>query len=62
MTSAAQKYFELYYRLNRYIYNGEGSSEKANKLLVEMDDCWCKMTEKERELLDIVGKKPITKI
>lgn len=59
MTQAAQKYFELYYKLVRYIDNGEGSSEKAEKLRDEMDEYWYKLTDKERELLDIVGKNNI---
>lgn len=59
MTEAAQTYFKLYYRLERLIDDGKGNTEEADKLRDEMDKPYYSMTERERELLDIVGKKHI---
>ncbi len=55
MTEAAKKYFEMYYRLQRYIDDGEKEGFKANKLRKEMARVYNEMTEKEHQLLDVVG-------
>jgi hypothetical protein len=59
MTEAAQTYFKLYYRLERMIDDGKSHTEEADTLRDKMDEAYFAMTEKERELLDIVGKKNI---
>ena len=59
MTPAAQKYFELYYRLKRMIDDEKSDTSEADDLRDQMDEAYYAMTEKERELLDIVGKANI---
>ena len=59
MTDAAQKYFRLYYRLERLIDSEKSHSAEADDLREQLDTAYEEMTERERELLDIVGKKNI---
>jgi len=55
MTDAAKKYFELYYKLQRYIDEGEKDGYFANKTRKELARTYNEMTEKEQQLLDVVG-------
>jgi hypothetical protein len=55
MTDAAKKYFELYYKLQRYIDDGEKDGYLANKTRKELYKIYNEMTEKEQQLLDVVG-------
>lgn len=59
MTQAAQKYFRLYYKLERMIDDEKSHTSEADDLRDQMDEAYHAMTEKERELLDIVGKDDI---
>lgn len=59
MTPAAQTYFKLYYRLERLIDDEKGGTAEADGLREKLDDAYHEMTERERELLDIVGKNNI---
>jgi hypothetical protein len=59
MTEAAQTYFKLYYRLQRFIDEESTDFETIEDLRAKLDDAYNAMTERERELLDIVGKKDI---
>lgn len=59
MTEAAQTYFKLYYRLQRFIDEESTDFEAIEDLRVKLDDAYNSMTERERELLDIVGKNNI---
>ena len=54
MTESAKRYFELYYKVQRVIDDGEGELKK-NKLLKEMERCYNEMTTKERQMIEIVG-------
>lgn len=54
MTESARKYFELYYKVQRAIDEQEGEY-KISKLRKEMELCYNQMTEKEHQLLDVVG-------
>jgi hypothetical protein len=62
MTPAAQKYFKLYYKLERMMDDEKSHTSEADDLREQLDAAYHAMTDKERELLDIVGKKDITKI
>jgi hypothetical protein len=62
MTPAAQKYFKLYYKLERMLDDEKSHTSEADDLREQLDAAYHEMTDKERELLDIVGKKDITKI
>ena len=62
MTPAAQKYFKLYYKLERMMDDEKSHTSGADDLREQLDAAYHEMTDKERELLDIVGKKDITKI
>jgi hypothetical protein len=55
MTEAAKKYFELYYKLQRYIDAGEKDGYLANKVRKELCRVYNEMNEKEQKLLDVVG-------
>ena len=59
MTQAAQKYFKIYFRLERLIDDEKGSTSEADGLREKLDEAYHEMTDKERELLDIVGKNNI---
>lgn len=59
MTQAAQKYFRLYYKLERMIDDEKSHTSEADDLRDQLDEAYHAMTEKERELLDIVGKDDI---
>jgi hypothetical protein len=59
MTEAAQKYFRLYYKLQRFIDEMSTDVDAMEKLRGELDIAYNAMTERERELLDIVGKNNI---
>ena len=54
MTESAKKYFELYYKVQRVIDENDGELKK-NKLRKEMERCYNEMTEKERQIIEIVG-------
>jgi hypothetical protein len=55
MTDAAKKYFELYYKLQRCIDDGEKDGYLANKTRKELYKIYNEMTEKEQQLLGVVG-------
>jgi hypothetical protein len=59
MTEAARKYFELYYKLQRFIDDRSTDVDAMEKLRNELNMAYHTMTERERELLDIVGKNNI---
>jgi transcription-repair coupling factor (superfamily II helicase) len=54
MTEAARKYFELYYKLQRCI-DEDSPRAKINQIKEEMHEHFNSMTEKEKQMLDIVG-------
>lgn len=54
MTEAAKKYFELYYKLQRCM-DEDGMRAKINQVKEEMNEHYNSMTEKEKQMLDIVG-------
>lgn len=54
MTELARKYFELYYKLQRCI-DENAIQAKSDKLKQDMNECYNTMTEKEKQLIDIVG-------
>lgn len=56
MSPSAEKYFQLYYRLERLIDDEKSGSAEADDLREQLEEALYKMTDKERELLDIVGK------
>jgi hypothetical protein len=62
MTEAARKYFELYYKLERMIDDEKSHTPEADDLRDQLDEVYYKMTDGERELLDIVGKNNIKEI
>ena len=62
MTEAACKYFKLYYKLERMIDDEKSHTSEAGDLREQLDAAYHEMTDKERELLDIVGKKDIKEI
>jgi len=62
MTPAAQKYFKLYYKLERMMDDEKSHTSEADDLRDQLDEAYYKMTDGERELLDIVGKSDIKKL
>lgn len=54
MTPVAQRYFELYYKLQRRI-DENAPQAKSDKLRRDINECYNNMTEKEKQLIDIVG-------
>jgi FixJ family two-component response regulator len=54
MTEAAKKYFELYYKIQRCI-DEDAPRAKLNQIKEEMNEHYNSMTEKEKQMLDIVG-------
>jgi FixJ family two-component response regulator len=54
MTEAARKYFELYYKIQRGI-DEDAPQPKIDQIKKEMGEHYNSMTEKERQMLDIVG-------
>jgi FixJ family two-component response regulator len=54
MTPTAQRYFELYYKLQRRI-DENARQPKSDKLRQDLKECYNNMTEKEKQLVDIVG-------
>jgi FixJ family two-component response regulator len=54
MTPAAQRYFELYHKLKRRI-DENAPQAKSDKLRRDINECYNNMTEKEKQLIDIVG-------
>jgi FixJ family two-component response regulator len=54
MTEAARKYFELYYKLERCI-DENAPRPKSDKLRQDIIEYYNNMTEKEKQLVDIVG-------
>lgn len=59
MTEAAQNYFKTYYKLQRLIDEQIEDKKLENELRIKLNESFAKMTDKERELLDIVGKNNI---
>ena len=54
MTEAARKYFELYYKIQRHI-DENAPQAKSDKLRQDIKECYNNMTEKEKQLVEIVG-------
>jgi hypothetical protein len=54
MTEAAKKYFELYYKIQRCI-DEDSPHAKIELIKEEMHEHYNGMTEKEKQMLDIVG-------
>ena len=54
MTEHARKYFELYYKLQRCI-DENAIQAKSEKLRQDINECYNNMTEKEKQLIDILG-------
>lgn len=59
MTEAAQTYFKTYYKLQRIIDEKINDKVLENELRQKLNEAFTAMTERERELLDIVGKNNI---
>lgn len=59
MTEAAQNYFKLYYKLQRMVDENINDPSQETELRLKLNEAFTQMTEKERELLDIVGKNNI---
>lgn len=59
MTKAAQDYFKAYYKLQRIIDENIQDSQEQARLRLELKKAYEDMTDRERELLDIVGKDNI---
>lgn len=59
MTEAAQNYFKTYYKLQRMIDEKIYDHVQENELREKLNEYFLSMTERERELLDIVGKNNI---
>lgn len=59
MTKAAQDYFKAYYKLQRIIDENIQDPQMEERLRLELNKTYDAMTERERELLDIVGKDNI---
>jgi len=54
MTEHARKYFELYYKLQRCI-DENATQAKSEKLRQDIIEYYNNMTEKEKQLIDIIG-------
>jgi hypothetical protein len=59
MTEAAQNYFKTYYKIQRIIDEQIDDKKLENELKQKLNEYFDAMTERERELLDIVGKNNI---
>jgi hypothetical protein len=59
MTEAAQNYFKTYYKLQRMVDEKINDRAQENELRQKLNEYFLAMTERERELLDIVGKNNI---
>lgn len=59
MTEAAQTYFKTYYKLQRLFDEKIDDKKLEEELRRQLNDAFVAMTDKERELLDIVGKDNI---
>lgn len=59
MTEAAQTYFKTYYKLQRLFEEKIDDKPLENELRQQLNEAFLAMTERERELLDIVGKNNI---
>jgi hypothetical protein len=59
MTEAAQNYFKTYYKLQRLIDEKIYDKKLETELRQKLNEAFTAMTERERELLDIVGKNNI---
>lgn len=59
MTEAAQNYFKTYYKLQRLIDEKINDKRLEGDLRKQLNEAFTAMTERERELLDIVGKDNI---
>ena len=54
MTEAARKYVELYYKLQRCI-DEDAPRAKINEIKEQMNEYHNSMTEKEKQMIEIVG-------
>lgn len=54
MTEAARKYVELYYKIQRHI-DDDSPRAKINSIKDEMNELYNSMTEKEKQMVEIVG-------
>jgi len=59
MTEAAQTYFRTYYKLERMKDENIKDPIKESELKKKLKESYEAMTEREREILDIVGKDNI---
>lgn len=59
MTEAAQNYFKTYYKLQRMVDERIDDKKLESELREKLNEHFMAMTERERELLDIVGKNNI---
>lgn len=59
MTEAAQNYFKTYYKLQRLIDEKIDDKALETQLRGKLNEYFTEMPERERELLDIVGKNNI---
>lgn len=59
MTEAAQNYFKTYYKLQRMVDEKIEDRSQESLLREKLNEYFLAMTERERELLDIVGKNNI---
>lgn len=59
MTESAQNYFKAYYKLQRIIDENIQDPQMEERLRLELKKAYDNMTDRERELLDIVGKDNI---
>jgi hypothetical protein len=59
MTEAAQNYFKTYYKLQRMVDEKIYDHSQENELREKLNEYFLAMTERERELLDIVGRNNI---
>ena len=57
MTEHARKYFELYYKLQRCI-DENSIQAKSEKLRQDIIEYYNNMTEKEKQLIHIIGIEP----
>lgn len=59
MTEAAQTYFKTYYKLQYLMDEKINDKKLEDTLRQKLNEAFLAMTERERELLDIVGKNNI---
>jgi hypothetical protein len=59
MTPAAQKYFKLYFQLERLVDDEKSHSYDADNIREDLEQAYEEMSDTEKQLLDIVDKKII---